>query len=265
MSTRPAAVAGQFYPADTDALTTQITGFLAAASSDASMALPRAIIVPHAGYIYSGLTAAFAYQAIAHAAFQRVALFGPVHRVAFYGMAVPQHDRFQTPLGDIVINREAIAQLLNHAQVQNSDAAHAQEHSLEVQLPFLQTVLDSFELVPVCVGMVEPEAVAEVIAPFLADPDTLTVISSDLSHFHHYQQANALDAATLEQICSIRAVLNHEQACGATAVNALLLLAEEYKLTPRLLDYRNSGDSAGDKNRVVGYASLAWMAQERGA
>ena len=265
MSVRPAAVAGMFYPAQAAELSNQISRSLAVAESELEkgLPLPRAIIVPHAGYIYSGLTAAFAYQSVRGAPFRRVVLFGPAHRVGFQGMAVPEVNRYQTPLGDIPIDREAVRSALSHAEVQTSDVAHAEEHSLEVQLPFLQAVLPHFELLPICVGMVAPEAVAEVMEMFIDDRDMLVVISSDLSHYHDYQSANAIDHATLEKIMSINGAINHEQACGATAINALLILADKYGLEPRLLDYRNSGDTAGDKNRVVGYASMAWFEQGR--
>jgi len=264
MPVRPAAVAGIFYPAVVDELSAQIFHALAIAESEleSSMSAPRAIIVPHAGYIYSGLTAAFAYQSVRGASFRRVVLFGPAHRVGFYGMAVPEVDTYRTPLGDTPIDQEGVRSTLNHAEVQASDIAHAEEHSLEVQLPFLQMVLDAFELLPICVGMVDPKAVAEVMEPFLNDPETLIVISSDLSHFHDYQNANRIDGKTVEQMLAIRGPLDHEQACGATGINALLILAERYGLVPHLLDYRNSGDTAGDKERVVGYASMAWFEQE---
>lgn len=263
MSVRPAAVAGMFYPAEAEELSSQISRSLAVAEAvlEKGLPVPRAIIVPHAGYVYSGLTAAFAYQAVHGAPFRRVVLFGPAHRVGFRGMAVPQNETFRTPLGDIPVDQEAVRRALGHAQVQASDVAHAQEHSLEVQLPFLQSVLQHFESLPVCVGMVEPQAVAEVMELFLDEKETLIVVSSDLSHFHDYQRANAIDAATVDTMLNITGALEHDQACGATAINALLILADKYGLKPRLLDYRNSGDTAGDKKCVVGYASMAWYVQ----
>jgi len=263
MATRPAAVAGSFYPAEANQLSAEIVQLLstAAPQPDQNSPLPRAIIVPHAGYIYSGLTAAFAYAMLRGAVFKRVVLFGPAHRVGFHGMALPELDTYQTPLGDIAIDQEGVARALKHPEVQGSDMAHAEEHSLEVQLPFLQSVLDDFKLLPVCIGMIEPQAVAEVMELFLDDAKTLLVISSDLSHFHDYQRANAIDAVTVDVMLSGNGLLDHEQACGATGINALLLLAGKYQLQPRLLDYRNSGDTAGDKSRVVGYASMAWFAK----
>lgn len=263
MTVRPAAVAGFFYPAEAAELSAQIERTLAAVEPepDSNLPMPRAIIVPHAGYIYSGQTAAFAYKAIRGGCFRRIALFGPAHRVGFYGMALPEADHYRTPLGDIPIDRDGVAAALAFDEVEVSDLAQAEEHSLEVQLPFLQRVLGEFSLVPVCVGMVQPNAVAEVMRHFLADPETLVVISSDLSHFHDYEHANAIDRATISKILDGDPI-NHEQACGATGINALLLIAENFGLTPRLLDYRNSGDTEGDKMRVVGYASIAWYAQE---
>lgn len=261
MTIRPAAVAGTFYPDDTAALSSFIDDVMdrVAVEERTLTKVPSAIIVPHAGYIYSGLTAAFAYHAIGYKQFHRVVLFGPAHRVGFRGMALPQCDCFQTPLGDISIDSEAFRMALASPSVHVSDAAHAAEHSLEVQLPFLQSVLGHFSLLPICVGMVSPEDVAEVMRLFLNAPDTLVVVSSDLSHFHDYSSAKAEDEATIASILSLRGPINHEQACGATAINALLLLAMKEGLSPQLLDYRNSGDTAGDRDRVVGYASLAWL------
>ena len=264
MSVRTAAVAGTFYPAEVSELSAQIQHDLSTVSSELKpvSGFPAAIIVPHAGYIYSGQTAAFAYQTIQNAPIRRVALFGPAHRVAFYGMAVPEVSQYETPLGSITIDKEMSSQALEHPEVVSSDKPHALEHSLEVQLPFLQTVLGDFSLLPVCVGMVEPEAVAAVMRKFLQQPEILVVISSDLSHFHGYEKANALDQYTVDAILDLKGPLQHEQACGATGINALMLIAKADKLAVKLLDYRNSGDTAGDKLRVVGYASLGFYAQE---
>jgi len=265
MSVRPAAVANLFYPGDVRALTSLIAAALrdGTAQLPESLPVPKAIIVPHAGYIYSGPTAGFAYAALKQANIKRVVLLGPAHRVPFYGMALSGYDAFATPLGEVRLDSEAMQTALGCADVQINDAAHAQEHALEVQLPFLQTVLDDFLLLPLCIGSVQPDDVARVIESLWGDDKTLFVISSDLSHFHPYAAAQKLDMHSIETVLQLRGDLSHEQACGATGINALLPLARRFGLRAKLLDYRNSGDTAGDKDRVVGYASIAFFEPER--
>jgi len=259
MKIRPAAVAGMFYPADAGELGASVATALGRASVEAvAMSSPKALIVPHAGYIYSGLTAAFAYAAINPAAIKRVVLFGPAHRVAFYGVALPDCHAFVTPLGQVRLDQAGMQAALDFPQVSLNGQAHAEEHSLEVQLPFLQTVLSDFDLVPLCVGMSEPESVAEVMSALWGGDETLLVISSDLSHYHVYEEARMLDRMSIDALLAKAHDLSHDQACGATAINALQLLAGKKNLTPLLLDYRNSGDTAGDKERVVGYASIGY-------
>lgn len=267
MVIRSPAVADLFYPSQRR----ELQRFVSHSLEKASIALPalpsppKAIIVPHAGFIYSGQTAAYAYASIWPRNIHRVVLLGPSHRVAFYGMAVPFCDQFETPLGKIEIDSDLIDQALLHARVETNDAAHAQEHSLEVQLPFLQHLLGDFTLLPICIGSVEAKAVAQVIESLWHHDDTLFVISSDLSHFHSYQEARRLDQQSIQMILNQQAVLNHEQACGATGINALLKVSCKYHLTAQLLDYKNSGDSAGDKESVVGYTSVAFFDHHRAA
>ncbi|MDQ6982850.1 MAG: AmmeMemoRadiSam system protein B [Mariprofundus sp.] len=262
MSVRPAAVAGLFYPGDARQLNTFISTILSDATARLPEALPipKAIIVPHAGYVYSGPTAGFSYAALKGGMINRVVVLGPAHRVPFYGMALPGHDKFSTPLGDIRIDAEGMQNLMTLPEVQVNDAAHAQEHSIEVQLPFLQTVLGDFSLLPICIGSVQPDAVARVIEE-LWDGSTLFVVSSDLSHYHSYDEAGVLDRQSIDTALEMRDELNHEQACGATGINALTEIARRHGLTAQLLDYRNSGDTAGDRDRVVGYASIAFYGQ----
>lgn len=260
---RQAAVAGTFYPGQKQTLADDVNTLLDAyrpAETEACIS-PKAIIVPHAGYIYSGLTAAAAYARLAAVrdTIKRVILLGPVHRVALRGLALPGADAFTTPLGEIQIDQTAAASIENLPQVVVSPDAHAAEHSLEVQLPFLQSVLDDFKLVPLAVGDAAPEEVAEVLDLLWGGEETLIVISSDLSHFLPYQAAQAVDSQTAKNILGLQHTLSHEQACGGTPVNGLLLAAKKHKLRPKLLDLRNSGDTAGDKNRVVGYASFAFI------
>lgn len=259
---RQPAAAGTFYPGQKQVLANDVRTLLDTARLNQSETgiSPKAIIVPHAGYIYSGPTAAAAYVrlAAAHETIKRVVLLGPVHYVPVRGLALPGVSAFKTPLGEIQIDFSAIASIENLPQVVESYAAHAQEHSLEVQLPFLQSVLDDFQLVPLAVGDATPAEVAEVLDILWDGPETLIVISSDLSHFLPYQTAQAVDAETVQTILNLRETLSHEQACGGTPVNGLLLAAKQHHLQPLLLDLRNSGDTAGDKNRVVGYSSFAF-------
>jgi AmmeMemoRadiSam system protein B len=260
---RPPAVAGAFYQGEKKALANDVKTLLQAIDlndGDIKSSAIKAIIVPHAGYIYSGPVAASAYARLAAVRdiIKRVILLGPVHRVPVRGLALPGASAFATPLGEIEIDYPAVASLTHLPQVVVSPAAHAQEHSLEVQLPFLQSVLDDFTLLPLAVGDASAEEVAEVLEVLWGGPETLIVISSDLSHFLPYKNAQVVDSETVQNILSLRGALNHEQACGGTPVNGLILAAKRHHLRPHLLDLRNSGDTAGDKNRVVGYAAFAF-------
>lgn len=259
-SIRPAAVAGCFYPADPQVLRAQIVEMLAAALPLETVPSPKALIVPHAGYIYSGPVAASAYSNLAdlRAKVRRVVLLGPTHRMAVRGFALPAAQVFSTPLGQVALSRSDWESLQARPDVVVDDRPHEFEHSLEVQLPFLQTVLDSFELVPLLVGDAGSDAVADVLTTLWGGPESLIVISSDLSHYHGYNQARQIDRDTVDQILTLRDGLDYEQACGAMPVNGLLHAAVQHELEPQLLDLRNSGDTAGDRGRVVGYASIAF-------
>ena len=264
---RQPAVAGTFYPGRKETLESDVSAMLKVARMEVAdnrqpgnQAPPKALIVPHAGYIYSGPTAATAYATLASVSdrIKRVILLGPVHRVPVRGLALPGVDVFATPLGPIQIDKDAVATIENMPQVIESSAAHDQEHSLEVQLPFLQKMLDDFTLLPLAVGDATPEEVAEVLDTLWGGPETLIVISSDLSHFLPYRAAQLVDGETAQNILRLQSTLNHQQACGGTPVNGLLQTAKRHHLQPHLLDLRNSGDTAGDKDRVVGYASFAF-------
>jgi hypothetical protein len=257
---RPPALAGYFYPADPSRLRDELGRLLAAVPPSAEAPVPKALIVPHAGYIYSGPVAASGYARLLPAAgkIRRVVLLGPAHRVAVRGLALPAAERFATPLGEVALDRAAIESLAGLPQVLASEAAHALEHSLEVHLPFLQTVLGDFQLLPLVVGRATPGEVAAVLERLWGGPETLVVISSDLSHFLTYDSARETDAESVQRMLELEAVLDHEQACGATPVNGLLAVANRRGLRAELLDLRNSGDTAGDKSRVVGYAALAF-------
>lgn len=257
MKARPAAVAGTFYPAETAALKRAVTTLLASAPEGNE--IPKAIIAPHAGYPYSGPTAACAYRLLKdrHALIRRVVLLGPAHRVYLQGMAVPSVDAFTTPLGDVPIDTDGVRQALALPGVQTSDEAHAHEHSLEVHLPFLQTVLDDFSLIPIVVGACPAQDVEAVLEALWGGDETLIVVSSDLSHFHEYADAREIDEHTTARIEAFESTLHGEDACGAYAINGLMLAAKVRGMQVRTLDVRNSGDTAGDRHRVVGYGAYA--------
>lgn len=270
---RPPALAGYFYPADPARLRSELGQMLAAVPESPQAPAPKALLVPHAGYVYSGPVAASGYARLAPAAgkIRRVVLLGPAHRVALRGLALPAAEKFASPLGEVALDLQTLADIAGLPQVMTSEAAHAQEHSLEVHLPFLQTLLGEFQLLPLVVGRAAPEEVAQVLERVWGGPETLIVVSSDLSHYLPYDTARETDAAAVERMLRLEPGLDHAQACGATPVNGLLALARRRGLCAELLDLRNSGDTAGDKARVVGYAALAFyesplpQPDERGA
>jgi AmmeMemoRadiSam system protein B/AmmeMemoRadiSam system protein A len=263
---RPAAVAGAFYPGAAAELRSTVELLLeeARARTDTADPVPKAIIAPHAGYVYSGAIAATVYARLAQARerITRVVLLGPAHRVAVRGLALPGVTALATPLGEVPVDAQAEQSLADLPQVQVSRAAHALEHSLEVHLPFLQRALERFTLVPLVVGRATPGEVAEVLERLWGGDETLIVVSSDLSHYLTYAEAQAKDRGTVRQILKGEPVIDPYEACGAAPVNGLLVAAARRGLQPRLLDLRNSGDTAGDKSRVVGYASFAFQPGE---
>jgi len=262
---RPAAVAGAFYPGEGKILSQEIDRLIASARqtshADVDGRVPKALVAPHAGYRYSGPIAASAYSHLASGRgwIQRVVLLGPAHRVPVRGLALPDAAGFATPLGVIPVDREAIAAISGLPQVTVNATAHAWEHSLEVQLPFLQEVLGVFTLVPLVVGDATAEEVAEVLECLWNGSETLLVVSSDLSHYLPYDAARNEDHATAEAILNLSGPLSHEQACGGAPLNGLLLAARRRHLHPKLLDLRNSGDTAGDHANVVGYGAFAFF------
>ena len=259
-SVRPAAIAGTFYPGQPEALARSVEQMLACAGTVDEKRIPKAIIAPHAGHVYSGPIAASIYALIApaRARIKRVVLLGPTHRVAVHGIALPGVEAFATPLGNVAIDALAVKKLLALPYVGTSADAHRQEHSLEVHLPFLQKVIDEFTLTPLAVGRATAQQVATVIDLLWGGDETLIVVSSDMSHYLPYADAQAADNATARAILDLRTDLNHHQACGATPVIGLNLLAQQRGLKPQLIDLRNSGDTAGDKARVVGYGAFAF-------
>ena len=267
-SIRPAAVAGMFYPTPSAALLRCVDDLLATAgAADTAAATPhpppKAVIVPHAGFVSSGPIAARLYARLApHAAqYRRVVLLGPAHRVALRGLAVPSCSAFATPLGEVPIDVEARATACTLPQVGVSDPAHAEEHALEVQLPFLQRTLEDFSILPLVVGEVRPASVGEVLDALWGGPETLIVVSSDLSHYLPYAQACESDAQTAQRILALRALDDPRSACGASAINGLLHAARQHDLHVELVDLRNSGDTAGDRQRVVGYGAFTFCTE----
>ena len=254
---REPAVAGTFYPADTATLQNEIN-YLLAEISTTTDTVPRAIIVPHAGYAYSGSVAASAYHTLLQYRdkIKKVVLLGPSHRVAVNGLALSNANFFATPLGNIPIDQTANKMLAHQRDVNLNEEAHLYEHSLEVHLPFLQTVLDDFLLVPIVVGDATPERVATVLEELITDDSTLCVTSTDLSHFHNYPTAQKQDRATSLSIVAMDyKKIGDKDACGRNPLNGVLCWAKIHHLKVTQLDVRNSGDTAGSMDRVVGYGS----------
>lgn len=257
---RTPAVAGKFYPAGATELRTMVRKFLAETKTSETK-VPKAIIAPHAGYIYSGSIAASIYTRLIPASetINRVVLLGPSHRIPLRGVAASSMTSFVTPLGEIPVDQQAIDEIISLPQVAILDQAHAHEHSLEVQLPFLQEILTNFKLVPLVVGDSSPEQVAEVLEKLWGGEETLIVISSDLSHYHDYQSAQQMDQFTSQAIENLRPQdIHYEHACGRNPVNGLLHLARTLGLSAKTIDLRNSGDTAGTKDQVVGYGAYAF-------
>jgi AmmeMemoRadiSam system protein B len=254
---REPAVAGQFYPEDPAELRAVVRALLGGVEP-AGDAPPKALIAPHAGYVYSGAVAASAYARLSRHrdVYKRVVLLGPCHRVPVTGVALSGADAFRTPLGDVPVDRETVAALAERG-VAVFEASHQHEHSLEVHLPFLQTVLGEFSIVPIVVGEARPQAVASLLDALWDGPETLIVVSSDLSHYLDYDTAREQDAATCRRIERFDTAIAHGDACGATPLRGLLLAAKHRGMQVTTLDLRNSGDTAGARDFVVGYG--AWM------
>ncbi len=274
-SVREPAVAGLFYPDSAEILTRAVDEYVYQSSANENenehylssglAASPKAIIVPHAGYVYSGSTAGRAFHQLTRVGnkIKRVILLGPSHRVGFRGIAFCSADYFRTPLGDVPVDHSAVVAISDLPQVGLMDSAHEQEHSLEVQLPFLQTVLTDFKVVPLVVGDADKTAVAAVIERLWGDDSTLFVISSDLSHYNDYITAQSMDNRTCEAIEFLQPDdIHYEQACGRNPLNGLLEVARHRHMRVETLGLCNSGDTSGDKSRVVGYGAWAlWETQ----
>ena len=256
---RPPAFAGAFYPADPIELRQLVEFCLAGAIRCQRQGSVKAFVLPHAGYMYSGPIAGTGYHCLEEdrSSVERVVLLGPSHRVAFNGIAVSGANAFATPLGEVPVDEAAVLDLLDLPQVQMLESAHEHEHSLEVHLPFLQVVLNQFTLIPLVVGDASEQEVSEVLDQVWGGAETRILISSDLSHFHDYPTARRLDEQTADRIEHLEPVAT-DQACGAYPLNGLLCSARKHGLHSHLLDLRSSGDTAGDRSRVVGYGAFAF-------
>jgi AmmeMemoRadiSam system protein B len=255
---RRPAVAGLFYPGSAGELRSTVESLLRDARPDPGP-VPKAVIAPHAGYVYSGPTAAAAFRALAVGeAPRRVLVLGPAHRVPVRGLALPGADAFATPLGEVPVDTEAAAAVSRLPQVSTFPEAHGPEHSLEVELPFLQVLFPAAQVLPVVVGDADEDEVAELLDLLWGGPETAIVVSSDLSHYLPYDVARRVDHETADEILALESPLHPRQACGAFPINGLLVAARRRGLMPRLLDLRNSGDTAGDRGRVVGYGAFAF-------
>lgn len=255
---REAAVAGRFYPARHDELEEAVRAHLT--RGDAARRLPKAVIAPHAGYIYSGEVAGRAFAPLAQAAetIERVVLVGPSHHVRFEGLAISSADTFETPLGEVPVDADLRRQVVDRGLARVLDEPHTMEHSLETHLPFLQEVLDGFAVLPVAVGRATGRQVADLLEAVWGGSETFISISSDLSHFHAYDEARRIDDQTRLAIEELRFDdIAYEQACGRTGIQGLLRLAHRHGLSVETLDLRNSGDTAGGRDRVVGYGAWA--------
>jgi AmmeMemoRadiSam system protein B len=258
---RQPAVAGSFYPADPAELEASVNRYLDEVAGRRTETPPKALIVPHAGYIYSGPVAASAYATLRdlRSTIDRVVLLGPSHRFALTGLAATEADAFLTPLGAVSVDQEALQRVAHLPQVRVVESAHTTEHSLEVQLPFLQRVLGRFSVVPLAAGNATSEEVAEVLDALWGGRETLIVVSSDLSHYYDYDTAQRLDAETTRAIEDAEPeLLGRESACGCVPIRGLLLAAERHQLRCQTLDLRNSGDTSGPRSQVVGYGAYAF-------
>ncbi|MBF0106574.1 MAG: AmmeMemoRadiSam system protein B [Deltaproteobacteria bacterium] len=256
---RRAAVAGAFYPQNASQIRLVLSQYLSDARTKKQA--PKAIVAPHAGYIYSGAVAATVYARLKNTRqkIERVVLLGPSHRVGFNGLAVTTADYYETPLGRVPIDKKACETITHFSQVGSLDEAHAEEHSLEVHIPFLQLLLKDFMLVPLVVGIAKPLEVSEVLETLWGGDETLIIISTDLSHHQDYETAKRRDAHTCEAIVNLKPQnIRDDDACGRYPLSGFLHLAKIKNLNAETVDLRNSGDTAGSKNSVVGYGAWAF-------
>jgi len=260
MTTRMPAVAGFFYTDNPGSLATEVDSYLSGCTQTRLERSPRALIVPHAGYLFSGAIAASAYAPLApwRRQITRVVLLGPAHRVYIQGLALPSVSGFRTPLGEVLLDTGNMRLISEKFGIEINDQAHAAEHSLEVQLPFLQRSLDHFRLVPIVAGDCDPAEIQAIIRHYWGEADTLLIISTDLSHFLSDADAREMDQRTADAVMDLAPEkIGELQACGRIPLKALLAVAREYGAQIRQLAMGNSGDVSGDRHQVVGYG--AWV------
>ncbi len=257
---RVPAVSGSFYPSSKLELELLIKKLLQRTNKDTNPPHPKAIIAPHAGYIYSGEVAASVYSILNDIPFSRVLLLGPTHRVGFNGMALSHADFFNTPLGNIPLDKQTINQLCSIPDFNFNDAAHLHEHSLETQLPFLQSITDKeFSIIPILISDTDYVNAANTLSRIIDDKNTITIVSSDLSHFHSYDEAVEIDNCTSEKILSLnKSAIAGKEACGCHAINVLLEVARQRNWTAKKIQINNSGDTSGTKDSVVGYGAYTF-------
>ncbi len=265
MKIREAAVAGQFYPASPEEIKAMFDHFnrlLEESIRDPELlkTKTRAVIVPHAGYIYSGFTANVAHRLLGNSDVERVAVIGPSHRVYLNGTSVSEYDLFETPLGDLPVDRGLAGEIIRKFGMGFVPEAH-HEHSTEVQMPFIKTYLPDARVVELVYGDENPANLAPVIEWLLSDPKTGVVISTDLSHYYDLEKAKRLDSICLDAVSTLDPTRLHEgcEACGKIGVEAMLIAARSVGLEPLILDYRTSADASGDSSQVVGYMSAAFI------
>ena len=258
---RPAAVAGLFYPGSAHELRPLVERYLEAEPALKPAPIAKAVIAPHAGYVYSGPVAGTAFRCFAQdrAKIRKIVLIGPTHRVFVSGLALPKKTAFETPLGSVPIDSTLVAAIADMEQVSTSEQAHAPEHCLEVELPFLQVLLGEFSILPLLASDISASDMADVLERVWGGEETRFVVSSDLSHYLAYETAQDTDRETAHQVVDLHGHISEHRACGAVAINGLLEAARRRGLTPKVLDLRNSGDTAGDRSRVVGYGAFAFV------
>jgi len=255
---RHPAVAGTFYPGKKEELEEMVGDFLRRSRTVGFPGKIRALIVPHAGYIYSGIVAAAGYKLLKDTKFKKFIILGPSHYVSFKGVAFSTDDHWSTPLGDIPVMKLQETDILKHVE-----GAHFQEHAIETQLPFLQMAVKDFRIMPLVLGNVSPEKLANELIGFMHD-DTFIIVSSDLSHYHTYTEAMKKDLVANERIQSVDLEgTKSVEACGINGIMTLLHIAKHFGWKGILLDYKNSGDTAGDKNRVVGYGCYGFYEENK--
>ncbi|WP_418640316.1 AmmeMemoRadiSam system protein B [Sulfurimonas sp. ST-27] len=264
MSTRKDAVAGQFYPASKNEIQKMFAHYnkiIDESIKDESVLelKPRAVIVPHAGYVYSAFTANIAFRLLKNSHAKRVVVIGPSHRVYLNGTSVAEYDSYETPLGNLPIDKQLADELIQKFGLHFQPDAHA-EHSTEVQMPFVKNYLPEASVVELVYGNENPSNLAKVIEYLLEDEDTVVVISTDLSHYYDIEKAKTLDTVCLDAVANLNPAELHQgcEACGIIGVEAMLIAAIQNGLKPTLLDYRTSADASGDKSQVVGYMSAAF-------